>query len=733
MSVGFCSRTTTSPASSFLRSESESSGRSTAMATSGKNTNTGSRRMATPYPSPPCQPSHTEPRFESGRDVGSAVALGLRPMPTHHARRCLLVVLLAATGALAAPYTGGAPYFFVKGAEDAESFPLESTDVAFTVSGVIADFTVTQTYRNRGEVPLHAKYVFPASTRAAVHGLTMKLDDRTIVAKVKERGEARAEFERARQQGRSASLLEQDRPNVFQMNVANILPGERVQVVLRYSELLVPTEGVYELVYPTVVGPRYDDSTAATPKETASFTNNPTLHAGEAPPSTLSLHGALKLGMPPEELGSQSHRLVLKQTPTGATLALHDSEAQGGNRDFILRFRLRGDEVRSGLLLSDDGDEKFFLLMVQPPRRVEPTLMPPREFVFIVDVSGSMHGFPLETAKHLLRELAATLRPQDTFNVLLFSGDSRLLSPQSVPATPENVRAAMRVLEDEVGGGGTELRPALKRALTLGRGEGRSRSFVVITDGYISAEKELFDTIREHLHEANVFSFGIGSSVNRYLVEGVAKAGQGEPFIIERAETARDEARRFAAYVQSPVLTDVKLEARGVTLFDVEPSAVPDVLADRPVIISGKWRGEQKGALVLSGVTGQGPWQQRFDLAQADTDNPALRFLWARSRISTLSDFGRGEETATREEVTRLGLRYNLLTRFTSFIAVTEEVRAARPGVEVKQPLPMPDGVEDSALGTETGPEPGLWAVLLLALGLAAATHARRVSVGRRA
>jgi Ca-activated chloride channel family protein len=630
--------------------------------------------------------------------------------------------LWAATPAVtAAEPTGGAdktlaPYFEVGGDSAGETLPLEETRVTFTVSGTIAAFTVTQTYRNRGTRPIHAQYVFPASTRAAVNGLTLRLQDHVVEAKIEEREEAKRTYARARSQGKTASLLEQDRPNVFRMSVSNILPQERVQAVLRYTELLVPTDGTYELVFPAVVGPRYSSKPAAAAEAADHFIQSPYTHGGVAPSYAFAIAGTLSTAVPLDELGSPSHHVKVEwKGPSHAEVTLDPADAPEGNRDFILRYRLTGKQVQSGLLVHEGQDESFFLLMAQPPRRVLPQMIPPREYVFIVDVSGSMRGFPLQVAKEVMRELFSGLRPEDRLNVLLFSGGSRLMSPASVPATAQNVAQALALIDRQDGGGGTELVPALEQALALPAAEGMSRSLVVVTDGYIGGEREAFALVRANLGNANVYCFGIGRSVNRYLVEGLAKAGMGEPFVVNGPEGAPAEAARFAAYVRAPVLTHLRLEAEGVELSDLEPGTLPDVLADRPVIIHGKWKGSGAGRLTLTGTSGAGPYTQTFDLAGVkERANPALPILWARARIAALHDFGDGP--SAKDQVTALGLRYSLLTQFTSFIAVYEARRTDLVGTDVAQLLPMPSGVTDAAVGAvQTAAEPELTWTLGLA------------------
>lgn len=630
------------------------------------------------------------------------------------------------------------PYFIVKGDPNVDHLPLKDTRVEIAVSGVIADVKVVQTYRNEGSRPINASYVFPASTRAAVYAMRMQIGDRVVVAKIKEKEAAKQEFETAKKEGKSASLLEQSRPNVFSMSLANIMPQDQIEIELRYTELLVPTDGVYEVVYPTVVGPRYSSQTESSAPKEDRFVKNPYLHQGTKSTSTLHIAARISAGVSIQDLSCASHKVSpLWRSPSVADLTLDDPDPFQGNRDFVVRYRLAGNQITSGLLLYQGVDENFFLYMAQPPQRVAMEDIPAREYIFVVDVSGSMEGFPLNTSKQLLRDLIGQLRPTDMFNVVLFAGDAAVLSPKSLQANQENISGAIRLLEGQRGGGGTELLAAVQQAMNIPRETGVSRSIVLVTDGYISGEQGVFDYIRANLNQCNVFSFGIGSAVNRYLIEGVARAGMGEPFIVTHESEAPVIAAKFREYIQTPLLTDIQIRSHGFETYDVHPVKLPDLLAQRPVILFGKWRGPVSGTFELHGKTGRGDYMTTLDVAgvQPDEGNRALRYLWARSRIAELSDYGARHLADDKvAEITSLGLKYSLLTRYTSFIAVLEEVRnPLGQAKDVNQPLPLPLGVSDLAVGqgTEAGSEPELvWLIsgsLLLALIVLIRSRRRQV------
>jgi Ca-activated chloride channel homolog len=607
-----------------------------------------------------------------------------------------------------------APYLTVAGEggpQGTERLPLKETSADVSIAGVIARVQVHQLFENTGRVPIEAVYVFPASTRAAVHGVRMKIGQRTIEAKIDKKAAARESYETARREGKRASLLEQERPNVFMMSVANIMPGDRIAVEMDYSEMLIPDEAIYEFVYPTVVGPRYPGG--ADPVKDK-WMANPHLPAGTPEPYKFDIKVHLETGIAIKELSSPSHQVAVNYAgPARADVRL--GVPGGGNRDFVLRYRLSGDKIESGLLLweGEGGQganvrrENFFALMVEPPRRPTAAQIPGREYIFLLDVSGSMHGFPLDTAKALMRSLLGKLRPTDTFNIVLFSGAAHVRSPQgSIPASKDAIAAAIADVEKTHAGGGTELMGGLEMSYRIPRSPQRmSRSVVVVTDGYVGVEAQAFRFIRERLSEANLFSFGIGSSVNRGLIEGMARAGQGEPFVVLRPDKAAAEADKLRAYIEQPVLTGVNIAFSGFDAYEVAPQKLPDLMARRPLVLFGKYRGSAGGRIEVKGTSGGGPMRQVVDVRATDVraENAALRWLWARRWVETLDDeraMGAGQ--AAEDGITALGLDYRLLTAFTSFVAIDSQVvNAGGQGHNVRQPLPMPEGVSNLAVGEQ--------------------------------
>ena len=620
-----------------------------------------------------------------------------------------------------------APYFLIDGMDTAtDSFPLKETNVSVNINGIFAETFVTQTYSNEGQEPINATYVFPASSRVTIHGMKMEIGDEIITAKIKEKEEARHDYEQAKSEGKSASLLEQQRPNVFTMDVANVMPGDIIRIELHYTEMITPTDGIYQFVFPTVAGPRYTSPSVPKSLKAETWIASPFLRLGDTPREKYNINVNLSAGVPITDLQCGSHKIdVAWDNQTSARISLSNPEEFAGNRDFILDYKLTGTEISSGLMLGTGESENFFLLMVQPPERYTPETIPPREYIFILDVSGSMYGFPLDTSKELIRNLAGSLRETDRFNVILFSDSLIQMSPESVPATAENVQKAFALIDNEEGGGGTELAPALETALAIPASPGAARSVIAITDGYISGEREIFDIIGRNIGTTNFFSFGIGSSVNRYLIDGIAKTGLGESFVVTDPSEAASTADRFRTYIQSPVLTDVQVTYDGFDVYDIEPPTLSTLFASRPIVLFGKWKGEPSGTIHITGKTGGRDYAEDIPVSAAIPleANNIIQYLWARTRVERLTDYGMTEDLQAnaKKEVTELGLRYSMMTPYTSFIAVTEKVRNTEgKSTDVKQPLPIPMNVSEWAIGNgyTVGSEPGS---LLLVLLMAAA------------
>lgn len=568
---------------------------------------------------------------------------------------------------------------------------LEATRVDVNIAGVVAEVAVTQQYRHEGVRAVDAAYVFAGSPHAAVQAVTVRQGERVLDSRLQPRPRLRIEGPGA-QPGNPGRAPLQAPPQGFLREVAGIQPGDEVQVELRYTELVVPGEGGYRFVFPR----------------------------GTDAPAVFDLHVHLGAPLPLAAITSPSHRIeVSGEDSMQAEVALADGGAREAG-DFVLDYRLGGERTAAGLMLyqGQGGQENFFLALVAPPAAIEPAQRRAREVVFVVGVSDSMPGEPLRAARAVLRHLVSGLRPDDRFSLLQFSGAGLGLGDKPVPATPAQLDRALKAVERLRGGGGADLVPALKRIAALPRDPELSRSVVLVTDGRVAVEGDVLRRVRKTLGGARVFTFGVGPSVNRALVEGLARAGSGEAFIVDRPEAAAAQAGRLHRLIDAPVLTQLSARFLGLDVYDVDAAPLPDVLGQRPVWVSGKWRAPARagdaevpqGLLVLEGRSAAGAYREMVRAPAPDPQAGPLRQLWAQRRLQQLSDQEALEGGhAQRDEITALGLKYGMATPYTGFPA--EEVLPRGHALPVAL-LPAPAPAVELAAPKSGLPEPGTWAML---------------------
>lgn len=584
-----------------------------------------------------------------------------------------------------------------------DPFLLEATNARITVTGTVAHAVVTQTWSNPNDRPVDGLYVFPLPQDAAVNDMRLEVGDRVIRSEIERREEARKIYERAKREGRLAGLLDQERPNVFAQRVANLMPGEEIRVAIRYDQPVSRDDGRYELVFPTVVGPRFVPAEQTDPGEIL-----PPVEAGEGgTPQTLSLEVHLEAGMPLQEVESDTHPIeVRREAEDRARVRLARSGRERLDRDFTLQWRLAGEQPRVGTLAYRDpeaGPVGTFTVFLEPPVAPEPAAVTPRELVFVLDCSGSMRGAPLAAAKDVVRRVLRTLHPRDSFQIIRFSERASGLAPEPLPNTAANVRRALDYLDRLRGGGGTRMVEGIKASLDGEAAQERMRVVAFLTDGYIGNEREILAAVRQRLGGTRLFSFGIGSSVNRHLLEGLAEEGRGAAAFRAPRENADEQVRRFVERISSPVMTDVRIAFEDVEAFDIEPMPIPDLFAGQPLVISGRYRKPGTGTLIVEGKIAGEPvtFREVLRLPERELEHEALGRLWARARIHRLErELHRGENEAVEERIVRLALRHRLMTRFTSLVAVDSQV--SNPGgasVSVEVPVELPQDVPVTALG----------------------------------
>ncbi|HEV7858450.1 MAG TPA: VIT and VWA domain-containing protein [Pyrinomonadaceae bacterium] len=604
--------------------------------------------------------------------------------------------------------------------------PLKHTDVKAEISGFLSRVVVTQEFENPFKDKIEAVYTFPLPQAAAVDDMTMRVGDRTVRGRILRREEAQAVYEAAREAGQVASLLDQERPNIFTQSVANIMPGEKVTVQISYVERLKYEEGSYEFVFPMVVGPRYVPGTP-TGKQgggrlpdtdrvpDASRITPQVAPEGMRAGHDISVDVTLDAGVPLDGLASKTHEVDIERPGVSSAHVSLKDRAVIPNKDFILRYDVAGRRIEDALLTNRTDKGGFFTLILQPPDRVLAEDVNPKEIVFVLDTSGSMEGFPIEKAKEAMKLALGGLYPQDTFNLITFAGDEHILFEHPVPATKENLQKAQEFLRSRQGSGGTEMMKAIKAALDPSDAQDHLRIVCFMTDGYVGNEMEIVGEIQKHPN-ARVFSFGIGGSVNRFLLDKMAESGRGEVEYVTLTDDGSAAARRFHERIRNPLFTDITVDWNGLPVADVYPKRIPDLFSAKPVILTGRYTGSGHGIIRLKGKLAGHDFvrEVRVDLPDSEARHDVLATLWARTRIDDLmgQDYDglqHGNPRADlKETITQLGLEYRLMTQFTSFVAVEEMIvtDGGQPR-RIDVPVELPEGVSRSALqfNSESGSE----------------------------
>lgn len=588
--------------------------------------------------------------------------------------------------------------------------PLKQTIVQAEISGFLSRVKVTQEFENNFSEKIEAVYVFPLPNNAAVDDMTMRIGTRTVRGKILKREEAREVYEAAKSNGQIASLLDQERPNIFTQSVANILPNEKIIIEISYVETLKYDDGAYEFVFPMVVGPRYIPGNA-TGKQGGGFAPDTTqvpdaskitpMPAKDRAGHDISISVKLDAGVPIENIQSKSHEIESVMRSASSYEVKLKNEKTIPNKDFILRYDVSGKRIEDAVLTHRGEKGGYFTLILQPPGEVRAQDVTPKEIVFVIDTSGSMSGFPLDKAKESMKLALDGLNPQDTFNLITFAGDTAILFDKPVPATRENLAKAQQFLESRKGGGGTEMMKAIKAALDPSDSQQHLRIVCFMTDGYIGNDLEIIGEIQKHPN-ARVFSFGIGSSVNRYLLDKMAETGRGEVEYVALTDDGSRAAKHFHERVRSPLLTDISLDFGDLQVADVYPKRINDLFSAKPVVVHGRYTRGGTGTIKLKGKSfGRETVREiAVNFPENEPAHDVLATLWARTRIDDLmsQDYqgiqNGNPKAEVKDTITNLGIEYRLLTQFTSFVAVEERIvtDGGQPR-KIEVPVEMPEGV----------------------------------------
>jgi len=617
-----------------------------------------------------------------------------------------------------------------------ESVPLVHTDVVLDVRGLAAAATVTQQYVNSGTEPIEAVYVFPLPHDAAVYDLEIRVGNRVIRSAIREREEAKRLYESAKSEGKRAALVEEERPNIFTASVANLMPGDHIDVRLRYVEALRWEDGRIRLVFPMVVGPRYVPGTQAVGHDGAGWAMDtdavpdasritPLVRPPDSRPGhDVSLSVDLDSGFEFGTINSVSHAITDRRLPDGRHHVELASGATMPNKDFVLEVRqAESKQPKTALFLSPDpgSGDTYFLLSAFPPT-VQPAKRRPVEMLYMIDVSGSMAGTSITQAREALLQALDRLGPNDRFGILAFNNDYYEFASEPLTATTENLSAGRRFVQNLEAGGGTEMLPALLHLMQKPEASGYLRHIVLLTDGDLGNEEEIFAALRLKLGGARLYTVAIGSAPNFFLASKMAQFGRGTFTHIADIGEIREQMRRLLETIESPVLTDVKLTFEGVQTAEVYPQRVPDLFLRQPLLLYGRISRGQAGRVRLTARAGDNPYEASFAFdASTATFHPGITTLWARQRVEDLMDRWRVSSEDSRPEIRSTliahAIRYRLVTRFTSLVAV-EEVVANTSGGSATVPVPteLPAGMQlDRVFGA---PATGTADAFLEALGV---------------
>jgi Ca-activated chloride channel family protein len=594
--------------------------------------------------------------------------------------------------------------------------PLRHTAVKGQVSGFVATVDVVQVFENPFDEKIEALYVFPLPHDAAVSEFVMQIGERRIRGIVRKREEAREIYLAARAQGKVASLLTQERPNVFTQAVANIEPGKRIDIQIRYFHALVWADGGYEFVFPMVVGPRFNPPCTTggigaagrgAEGRSGQAAEVSYLRPGERSGHDVELALAIDAGVAIEAIECPSHAVETScPAPERAEVKLAAGD-RIPNRDFVVRFKVAGETLKTRLMVHRGEAGSAFALMLYPPAKIGRLERQPLELVFVLDCSGSMEGEPLAIGKRAIERALKRLTEDDSFQIIRFSDQSTQLGPRPLPASPANVARGLEYLSSLRSEGGTMMLSGIRAALEGPPDAERRRIVSFVTDGYIGNEDEIFAEVGRRLGPARIFSFGVGSSVNRHLLEGLARLGRGAAAFVGLDESAARAADLFYERASRPALTDLSIDWGGAAVADVYPRRVPDLLAGRPVVLSGRFAGPAPAAVRIRGRIGkeERTLEVGIEPERAAAEHPGIAAVWARKRIEVLTDLalaaGPGERGELVGEIERTALAHGLVSARTAFIAVDSLSRTAGDhGTTVPVSVPVPAGVRyETAVG----------------------------------
>jgi len=590
--------------------------------------------------------------------------------------------------------------------------PLLQTEAEMNISGMLARVTVRQRFRNPGTDWVEGSYVFPLPEAAAVDRMRLRIGERLIEGEIHEKGAAKKVYETARRAGKKASLLSQERPNIFTTAVANIAPGETVQVEIEYQQAISHSQGQFRLRFPLVVAPRYIPGRPLPNRDVAAFQGNgwaqntpevpdasritPPVVASDRPLNPVSIDIRLDPGMPLSRLESVYHAMAKEKDEQGIYhLALQDSMVPA-NWDFeLLWVPTPGSAPQAALFNEQWQGDEYALLMLMPPTPAASTAVRvPREAIYVIDTSGSMHGDSIIQARAALKLALERLTPADRFNVIQFNHQTTALFSQAVAATADNLQRARSYIDRLEADGGTEMLPALQLALEQQAERGVLRQIIFLTDGSVGNEQALFSLIHQRLGDSRLFTVGIGSAPNSFFMTRAAQFGRGTFTYIGKVAEVGEKMAALFSKLETPRLTDIKIRWPQDQQVEMWPARIPDLYQGEPLLVALKLQ-QPNLQVTLTGDAAGTPWQQQVTL-RGGAARSGVHQLWARRKIADLMDRkAQGvAEPEIRKMVLEVALSHQLVSRYTSLVAVDKTPsRPADQGLEHKAlPTNLPQG-----------------------------------------
>ncbi len=586
-----------------------------------------------------------------------------------------------------------------------QAFTLQHTQVAARIAGNVSRVEVTQTFANPYDKPLEAIYKFPLPDDAAVDDMEIRIGDRIIRGTIQKREEAKRIYQEAKRQGKTASLLEQERDNIFTQSLANILPGEKIDVTIRYTQSLKFEGGEYQFVFPMVVAPRYMANKQLSLAGYTTAKLNPPILPAERSGQDISVTVEIDAGVPIYRLESPTHQVAVQQTSSRLLVKLAKEDTIP-NKDLILRYQVAGAKTQATVLTQSDDRGGHFATYLIPAVKYNPKEIVPKDVVFLIDTSGSQSGYAIQQSKELMRQFISGLNAEDTFTIIDFANAAKKLSDRPLANTAENREKAIAYVNSLRANGGTQLMNGINTVLNFPpASNGRLRSIVLLTDGLIGNDKQVIAEVQKRLKPGNrLYSFGVGSSTNRFLINRLAEVGRGTAEILPPNEPAVEVAREFFQEINNPILTNVEVTWIGSgEKPEIYPLAAPDLFANQPLVLYGRKSDRASGKLKITGTVAGGKSYEKILNVNFDqvSGNSAIAQLWGRAKIKDLSNQMHWGKTPEKiEAVTNTALAYRLLSDYTSFVAVTEEVRVDPQDGSLKEEVAvqLPDGMNPKAV-----------------------------------